>query len=357
MRVPHCANGGLTLIPMPGFEDQARAVAKAVEKFSKKSGKLFTPVDIKLPKFGKRSSGEPFLQFDKQHVGGHDCVIVGSGPGTWEMLGMLNLLLRYTAGRRARRVALSLGYFPLCRSDKDEGELEFSLPQYYIEQMIQSATTTRKHLDRIITVDMHAPQMVMAGPTGLITELSLVRLVLMRAIADAHARKERICILCPDASAYKRIKGILKTVSKELGVKLPVVMGNKERESSEDVSLDDLVGDTEQLKDATVLSVDDELATAGTVLLSAIRVKEAFGANKVYSVVTHGIFCDPATARLSAPDCAIDRVYATDTIPVSMRPHLQPLVDSGRLVIIEWAKELGVSLYHHHHDLSIRNIR
>ncbi len=357
MRVPQCPNGGLTLIPMPGFEDQARAVAKAIEKFSKKSGKQFTPVDIKIPVFGKRSSGEPFLQFDKQHVGGHDCIIIGSGPGTWEMLGMLNLLLRYTAGRRARRIALSLGYFPLCRSDKDEGELEFSLPQYYIEQMVQSANTTRKHLDRIITVDMHAPQMVMAGPTGLITELSLVRLVLMRAITDILANNERFCILCPDASAYKRIKRILKAIALELGIKLSVAMGNKERESSEDVSLDDLVGDTEQLKGATALSVDDEMATAKTNLLSATRVKEAFGARKVYSVVTHGIFCDPATDRLSAPGCAIDRVYATDTIPVSMRPHLQPLVDTGRLVILEWAKELGISLYHHHWDLSIRNIR
>lgn len=357
MHVPFCPNGGLTLIPMPGFEVQAEETAVAIEAYGKRSGKALTPVDIKLPVFGKRASDEPFLRFDKQHVGGHDCVIIGSGPGTWEMLGQLNLLLRYAAGRRAKRIALSLGYFPLSRSDKDEGELEFSLPQYFIEQMIQSATTTRRHLDRIITVDMHAPQMVMAGPTGLITELSLVRLVLMRAVSDAINDNERVCILCPDASAYKRIKAILKAITEETGIRLPVVMGNKERENSEDVSLDDLVGDTNSLRGATALSVDDEMATAGTNLLSATRVKEAFGANKVYSIVTHGVFCDPAATRLSAPDCAIDRVYATDTIPVSMRPHLQPLVSLGRLIVFEWAQELGVALYHHHHDLSVRVMR
>ena len=169
---------------------------------------------------------------------------------------------------------------------------------------------------------------------GAVALADIIRNGSREAVGALKAMGLKVAMLTGDA------EDVAAWVSKELGVKLPVVMGNKERESSEDVSLDDLVGDTEQLKDATVLSVDDELATAGTVLLSAIRVKEAFGANKVYSVVTHGIFCDPATARLSAPDCAIDRVYATDTIPVSMRPHLQPLVDSGRLVIIEWAKEL-----------------
>lgn len=342
---------------MPGFEDQARAVAKAIEKFSRKSGKLFTPVDIKLPTFGKRSSGEPFLQFDKQHVGGHDCIIIGSGPGTWEMLGMLNLLLRYTAGRRARRIALSLGYFPLSRSDKDEGELEFSLPQYFIEQMIQSATTTRKHLDRIITVDMHAPQMVMAGPTGLITELTLIRLVLKRAIEDARAGGESVCLAFPDDGSAKRTGRAIDALERELGIHIPIVCGIKRRASSTEAEIKQLFGATEALRGATVLCVDDEIATGGTNIKSARIIRSEYGASRVHAVVTHGILCGEAPARFQVPDCPVDRIYATDTVLVNSRADLQPLIESNRLVVIPWSQEIGVSLYHHHWDLSIRELR
>ena len=357
MRIPHNDNGGLTFIPMPGFEAQAIQAAAALEEYSRKRGRRYTPVDIKVPVFGSRASGEPFLKFSKQHVGGHDCVIIASGPGNWEMLGQLNLLLRYTAGRRAKRIALATGYFPLCRSDKDEGEDEFSLPQYVISQMMGAAHTTTAHLDRIIAVDMHAPQMVMAGPTGLITELTLIRLVLKAAIRAAIAAGERVCLAFPDDGSAKRTGKAIDAIEREFSIHLPVVCGIKRRASSTETELKQLFGATSALRGATVLCVDDEIATGGTNIKAARVIREEYGAQCVHAVVTHAVLCDGAAKRFLADGCAVDRLYVTDTIPVETRSELRPLTDSGRLVTIGWSAELGVSLYHHHWDLSIRELR
>jgi len=178
-------NGGLTLVPMPGFDGLARELKIKIEGIREIRGRgvsrmVWTrPVDIVIPEFGQRSNDEPYLRLGKHHVGGHDCVVLGSGPGTYENTGQLNLLLRYLVARRARRVALVTGYFPLSRSDKDEGGKEFALPPVFVDQW---QAMTYGNLDRIIAVDLHASQAVMSARTGLITEISLMRRVLQVAV-------------------------------------------------------------------------------------------------------------------------------------------------------------------------------
>lgn len=80
----HNNHGGLTLVPMPGFILMAEEVKKIIE-----SKHTDTLVDIAIPEFGWRASGEPFVRLYKKYIGGHDCIVVASGPGTYEMLGQL----------------------------------------------------------------------------------------------------------------------------------------------------------------------------------------------------------------------------------------------------------------------------
>ena len=85
-------NGGLTLIPMPGFEEQTERVKPIIEGKTRDEHRL-TPVDIVRPEFGRRASGEPYIRMAKEHIGGHDCVVITSGPGTPGML--INLFLLF----------------------------------------------------------------------------------------------------------------------------------------------------------------------------------------------------------------------------------------------------------------------
>lgn len=348
---PFNQHGGLTLVPMPGFERLARDVKGRIEQGSYA---FETPVDIAEPEFGLRSSGEPFVRLGKEHIAGHDCVVLASGPGTPEMLTQLLLVLRYLSGRRASRIAAVTGYFPLGRSDKDEGAREFALPPLIIDLMMMS---TYSDLDRVIAVDLHAPQVVMSGRTGFITEVSMVRRVLKRAVDEARALGEPVCLCFPDDTAAKRMESAVSQISEELGVDFPSVYGVKRRSSSRDSTLSALFGDLHALDGSTVLNLDDEIATGGTNINSAAELKGAHGAARVWAVVTHGVLCGPAAERFMAKDCAVDRVFITDTIPVDNRPELAPLLETKRLDVTPWGPDLSWVLYHHHWNLSIRELR
>lgn len=359
MTVPFNRQGGLTLVPLPGFEAMAETVAARIRAIGGEAGadRWDTPVDIALPIFGTRASGEPFLQFSKRHVGGHDCVLLGSGPGTWEALGQMQMALRYLAARRAGRIALATGYFPLSRSDKDEGGLELALPRFIIDQLISASGGPNGSLDRIISVDLHAPQVVMGGTTGLVTELSMVGRVVRHAVQAECAAGEPIVVAFPDDGGQKRVGGMLDALEQDLGIPVPSVCGVKRRKSSTEASLLRVFGPVESIAGATVLCVDDEIATGGTNIATARAMKSQYGARRVVAVVTHGVLCGDAAARFSAEDCPVDRIYCSDTIPVEGRLSLRPLIEAGRLVTVSWANDLAWAIYGHHWDLSIREVR
>ncbi len=348
---PFNQHGGLTLIPMPGFESLALDVKSRVEAGTYD---FDTSIDVADFEFGYRTNGEPYVRLGKEHIAGHDCVVLTSGPGTPAMLLQLMLILRYLSGRRASRITVVTGYFPLGRSDKDEGNLEFALPPLIIDLMMMS---TYSSLDRVIAVDLHAPQVVMSGRTGFITEVSMVRRMLKRAVDEAMALGSPICLCFPDDTAAKRTESAVVKTSEQLGLTFPVVYGAKRRKSSRESTLAGLFGQVDAIDGATVLNLDDEIATGGTNIDTAADLKARYGAARVWAVVTHGVLCGPAAELFADPSCAVDRVFVSDTIPVSNRPGLEQLIDSGRLDVTSWCPDLSWILYHHHWNLSIRELR
>lgn len=348
-REPLNLNGAPTLVAMPRFLEQVKALKKLIEKRG-------TPTDIVVPEFGLRASGEPFLQLGQEHVCGHDCFVITSGPGTYTMLGQLQILLGYLVGRHARRITVVTGYLPLGRSDKDEGELELALLPL-VMRMIVSAAYNK--LDRIISVDLHCPQNVMAAPElGLLTEIKLVRRILLKAVEDAKKTHLPICALLPDGGAINRFEDIIDSVAKELKVKLPVMHGNKIRKNSRSSRLTGLFGDTEKVKGAIVLGMDDEFATGGTTCGTAkIVLGNKYHAAQYWGVVTQGVLCEQAPSLLTDPNCPVSHLYVANTIPPENRPELRPLLKSGRLQYFSWLSDLAKIIYFHHKNVVIRELR
>ncbi len=353
MNAPFNRHGGLTLLPMPGFRTLADAIAARIAAVGSEEGGTHTPVDIAEPEFGLRSSGEPFLRLGKRHVGGHDVVVLTSGPGTYEMLGQTEFVLQYLVGRRARRIALVTGYFPLSRSDKDEGEFEFALVGFVTKKFMDAADG---RLDRIIAADLHAPQSVSTGRIGLITEVTMAKQVLRAAIADVIAEGGRPVVAFTDDGSVKRAGPALARVEAELGIgRVPVVQGSKRRKS-EDVELLNVYGDVDAVRGATVIGFDDEIATAKTNLANGKAMRVQYGAAAYHAAVTHGVFRGGAAERFLAPDCPVDRIYCAETIPVASRPELASLMADGRLRVVEgWDKKLAWAIHNHHWDESIRD--
>lgn len=342
-------NGGLTLVPMPGFGDLAQTIKELIEK-----NEQDTPVDIVVPEFGVRSNREPVVRLGKDHIGGHDCVILTSGPGSDRMLIQLLLALGYLVGRRAARITVVTGYLPLGRSDKDEGALEFALASHIIHLMV---TASYGQLDRIVASDLHAPQVVMAARVGLITEVSLARRVLTRVVSDARAEYKRICLFLPDDGAFKKFMRAIVEVEKKLDIKLPVVCGQKRRDSDAHSELIGVAGDIDALPDSLVIGFDDEIATGITLVHTAEAALSQYKASAFWAAAVHGVLCADAPKLLSSDSCPISRVYIADTIPPNGRIELDGLRASNRLEVISWAVDLAHIVYYHHWDISIREMR
>lgn len=257
--------------------------------------------------FHKHSNGEPFLKLPNDHIGEHDVVYITSGPATHQMLNRLGLALWYLAGRRARRIMVITGYFPLARSDKDEGLDILALAAYPVRLMYSMGSDK---LDRIVAFDLHAPQVVNAGhalKSGLVTEVSMFSRLLRIAVTDARAINQRVCLDFPDEGAQKRFEGNTKKVEKALGYELPKATGTKRRADSEQPQVQNVGGNKDALKNSIVITLDDEIATGGTLIETAEKLKREHQADQVWAAVTHGIFCGKAVERLSQPDCPVNR--------------------------------------------------
>jgi phosphoribosylpyrophosphate synthetase len=336
-------NGGLTLVPMPGFKPMADEIKR---RLGYKKSAPPVEVDIAVPNFGKRISGEPFLQLGKNHIGGHDCVVLASGPGIPEMLIQLQILLGYLAARRARRIAILFGYLPLSRSDKDEGECELALFSFFVHMLVSAANG---RLDRIIAPDSHAEQGVMAGNMGLVTQVSLIRRVIKMAMDDATGGK--ICLMLPDDGAMKRYEAVINEVCP--GV--PIVCGRKRRENSAESKSLGLFGDTDWINGSLVIGVDDEIATGGTNINTARAVISDYDAAEYWAVAVHGVLCGKAPIVFAQPG-PVSRIYIANTIPVETRTDLAAL-PPGFMRVYNWGDDAANLIYHHHTDQSLRALR
>lgn len=353
MQTPINLNGGLTLVPMEGFEGVAERIREKIENLSPRKYKS-TEVDIAETLFALRGSGEPYIQLKKKHIGGHDCVVLTSGPGTYEMLGKLWLLLATLKGRRARRITVVSGYYPLSRSDKDEGELELALVRVITD--ITMAASYGK-LDRIIAVDLHSDQVVNAGPPGVITQVSTVRRLLQKAVSDAQKEDRRLVLCYPDDSAGKRVEKAVADTEGQFGVVLPSVFGSKRRHSDTEQELKGLFGDMDALPGSTVLMIDDEIASGGTANSSARALVEHHDVREVRGAMTHPVLTPGAYGLLGTEDCFIKRTYVADTIPLDNRRQARGLIELGHLVEVTWQDDLAWIVYHHHWDNSVRESR
>lgn len=358
---PHNNNGGLTLIPMPGFEEIAKQLKGLIEKKGLRKtadypeGRI-TPVDIAIPVFGTYVNGEPQVGLGKKHVGGHDCYVITSGPGTCEMLTRLLFLIGCLKGRRARRITIMTGYFPLGRSDKIIRKTnEFPMPPIFVRALKAVGGST---LDRMVCVDPHCEQISGFGPPGFISPVEMTYQLLSRMIDDALKIQDRICVAFPDGTARKRFKETLRAVRKEHPhISIPVVTVDAEREDDTEKKIEGVTGSILALKDAIVLAPDDETATGGTQINAAELYIKDLGAKEVWAGVTHAVMCGNAAEKFAKPNCAISRLYVTDTIPILNRPDLTSLIESKRLHLISWMEEFALIIFYAHWDDDIYDIR
>jgi ribose-phosphate pyrophosphokinase len=189
----------------------------------------------------------------------------------------------------------------LCYARKDRRTKPFDpVTTRYVAAMFEAVGA-----DRVLTLEVHNPTALENAFRRRAVTLPMAPLML--DLARRYAA-EPLCVLSPDPGGAKRAELFREALETAVGRPVGKAFADKHR-SAGVLSGDLLVGD---VRDATVLVVDDLISTGATLVRAARAAREA-GARRIIALAAHGLFMPGAAEALADP--VLERVVVTDSVP------------------------------------------
>ncbi len=303
------------------FSGQAnRPLAKAICNF------LHLPLgEVTLGKF---PDGENFCKIEEDIRGRDIFLIQPTCPPVNDNLIELLIMIDSCKRASAERITTVIPYFGYARQDrKDEGRVP-------ITAKLVANLITRAGADRVLTMDLHSPQI--QGFFDVPVDNLYAAPVLNDFVeALGHQPEERV-VVSPDVGSIKRAIGH----AKRLGAGLSIV--DKRRDNAMDTRQEHLIGESVEGKAAIMF--DDMITTGGSITGAASKLREC-GAKEIYVAITHGVFCGKAIEKIK--DSAITTLGVTDSIPLSPEKMIP------QIKVLSVAPLLAEAIKRIHHDQSI----
>ena len=210
---------------------------------------------------------------------------------------IMELLIIIDAAKRASagRINAVVPYYAYGRTDKKDQ------PRVPITARLVADLITVAGANRMLTIDLHAGQI-----QGFFN-IPVDELTAMYLIADFFRQKripDRV-VVSTDIGNAKRARNFAQLVDAPLAIVEKRRVGNAER-----TEVLNLIGEVEG---KSVILVDDEIDTAGSITMAADTVLE-HGAKEVYASCVHPVLSGPAIERLSKSP--IKELVTTDTIAI-----------------------------------------
>jgi len=281
--------------------------------------------DMLVTKF---SDGEVRVQINES-IRGADVYVLQSlsypaNQHIMELLLIIDALRRSSAGR----ITAVIPYFAYARQDRQDK------PRTPVSARLLADLITVAGADRIVTVDLHSPQI-----QGFF-RIPVDHLSALPVLYD-YIRKNLILedpvVVSPDAGGVERARQL----ANKLGCGIAIIY--KRRPEPNKAEVLDFVGEIEG-KDAII--VDDIIDTAGTIVTAANMLINK-GARRVIACATHGVLSGPAVERLSASP--IEQVVITNTIPVGDKVF-------NKLKVVSIAHLLGEAIKRIHEEESVSSL-
>jgi ribose-phosphate pyrophosphokinase len=240
------------------------------------------------------SDGEIYFQI-LENVRGADVFIVQPTCPPVDT-NLIELFLMIDAFKRAsaRRITAVLPYFGYARQDRKDK------PRVPISSKVVSDLLVAAGTDRLLTMDLHAPQI-----QGFFS-IPVDHLFSAPVLVEHFQRLSlpNLTVVSPDAGGVERARAFAKRLNAELAIM------NKRRLEANVAQVMNVIGD---VKGRTCLIVDDIIDTAGT-LVKAVEALLKDNATKVYACCTHPVLSGPAVERIQSSDLL--EVVVTNTIPL-----------------------------------------
>jgi ribose-phosphate pyrophosphokinase len=236
----------------------------------------------------------------RENVRGRDAFVVQSTvfPANDHFMELLFWLDAFKRASAASVTAI-VPYFSYAKGDKKD-EPRVSIRARVCADALESAGA-----DRVVTMDLHAPQI-----QGFF-RVPVDDLYALPYLCDAIASEPLAdpVVVAPDAGFAKRARAF----ASRLGA--PLAIADKvRRDHSGRAEVTEIIGDVAG-KDAVL--VDDFVIGAGTLVEAAEQLVER-GARSVSAAVTHGVFAPGSMARLDRSPIRV--LIVTDTIETQPEP-------------------------------------
>ena len=251
--------------------------------------------------------GEDIYVIHSLHGGPHD--------SPHDKLCALLMFIATLRDHGARRVSAVLPYLAYARKDRRTKPFD-PVGSRYVAQLLEAAG-----LDELFVLEPHNPaalENAFRCPT-----LRIEAHQAFDSVAD-ELRDGPLAVASPDPGGAKRAQLWREHLQVRQGRSVGFAMVDKRRSEGVLSGFDLVAGDVDG---ATVLLLDDLIATGHTLLRAAYALRKA-GARHVTACAAHGLFVEAADHTLGDP--AIDRVVVTDSVPpfrVGEGSPLKPRLD------------------------------
>ena len=256
----------------------------------------FLDVPLGLVELNTFSDGELRVAF-KENIRGEDVFLIQSTNPPSENL--MELLLMLDAAKRAsaKTVTAVIPYFGYSRQDRKDQ------PRVPISARMMLDLIAAVGVDRMITMDLHSPQI--QGFTNVPFDNLYSRIVLFNRLQKYKLDYDSGVVLAPDVGSAK----MSQAYAKKLGLGFALI--DKRRPTHNVAKVVNLIGN---LKNKKVFIIDDMIDTAGTICNAAVTAIDN-GATSVTAIATHPVLSGAAIQRLE--ESPIDKVIVSDTIALS----------------------------------------
>ncbi len=243
---------------------------------------------------------------------------------------LMELLIMIDAFRRASatRINAVIPYYGYARQDRKSRARDPITAKLVANLIVQAGA------QRIVAVDLHAAQI-----QGFF-DIPVDHLPGVPTLAEYFKTKVigEAVVVSPDVGGVTR--------ARDLATKLraPLAIVDKRRPAPNVMEIMNVIG---EVRDKSVLIVDDIIDTAGTICTAAEVMLEK-GARDVYSCCTHAVFSGPALDRLSrAP---LKEIVITNTISIEESKKLP------NMTILSIAPLVGEAILRIHEDLEVSKL-
>ena len=269
-------------------------------------------------------------------VRGSDVFLINStckpvNDSLMELLIMIDACKRASAGR----VTAVVPYFGYARQDR-KAKSRDPISAKLVANMITAAGA-----DRVLTMDLHAPQIqgffdipldhLLGNPT-------FVDYYLKKFPEDVYNHDDFI-VVSPDVGSVGRARAFAAKVHMGLAIV------DKRRQKANVCEVMNIIGD---VRGKTCILYDDMVDTAGSLCNAAKALVEAGGAKAIYACATHGVLSGPAFERIE--NSPIQEMVFVNTIPERQN------TPSGKLKYLDVAPVFARAIEHVHGGTSIADL-